>query len=97
MRPINIRQIKLALTVDLMNLPTPTNPLSFIQKAMNRFKDEAGNFTGLLFKGNSKMNEGFEKQSFELQFERCTLDLDLVTESFSHRQFVQGFNLKPVF
>ena len=90
---MNIRQIKLTLTVDLMNQPSSQKPILFARKAMGKFKREAGNYLGLLEKGTTKISDAIEYQSFALKYEFCTLDLDLVMNHESKIQFVQGFNL----
>lgn len=93
---MDIRKMKLALTVELMNLNLPQNPLIMAQKAMQKFKDEVGKFNGLFFAEKSVINLNFERQTAALQFERCTLNLELVTDVKSQVQYIQGFNLKPI-
>jgi hypothetical protein len=94
---MNVRQIKIALTVDLINRPGSKSPLLMVQQAMAKFKDEAGKFTGLLPKAKSQINYGFEKQTFALLYENCTLDVDLVTDQKTKNQFVQSFHLTANF
>jgi hypothetical protein len=90
---MNIRQIKLTLTVDLMNQQSSQKPIHFARKAMGKFKNEVGNYLGLLEKGTTKINDAIERRSFALQYEFCTLDLDLVLNRKSKSQFIQGFNI----
>ncbi|MFQ5447410.1 MAG: hypothetical protein ACE5FF_10785 [Saprospiraceae bacterium] len=91
---MDIRKMKLALTVDLMNLGLPQNPLLMAQQAMQKFRSEAGKFKGLFLAEKFPINYSFESQKAALQFERCTLDLDLVTDVKSQVQYIQGFDLK---
>jgi hypothetical protein len=93
---MNIRNLKLSLTVDLMNLPHSQSPLLFACKVMMRHK-VAGKFKGVRQTGSSKIGDFFEKLTFALQFERCTLDLELVSDNRQHQQFIQGFNLTENF
>ena len=90
---MNIRQIKLELTVDLLNQQNSQKPIRFAKRAMGKFKNQVGNYMGLLEKGTTKISDAIERRSFALQFEYCTLDLDLVTNRESNIQFVQGFNV----
>ncbi len=90
---MNIRQIKLELTVDLLNQQNSQKPIRFAKRAMGKFKNQVGNYMGLLEKGTTKISDAIERRSFALQFEFCTLDLDLVTNRESNIQFVQGFNV----
>ena len=93
---MDIRKMKLSLTGELMNLNLPQNPLMMAQKAMQKFKDEVGKFTGLFFAEKSAINLNFERQTAALQFEHCTLNLELVTDKKNQVQYIQGFNLKPI-
>jgi len=88
--------MKLALTVELMNLGLPQNPLLMAQKVMHRFRSAAGKFKGLFLTEKSAINYSFERQMAALQFERCTLNLELVTDVKSQIQYIQGFDLKPI-
>ncbi len=90
---MNIRQIKLELTVDLLNQQNTRKPIRFAKKAMGKFKSQVGSYMGLLEKGTTKISDAIERKSFALQFEYCTLNLDLVTNRESNIQFVQGFDV----
>ena len=91
---MDIRQMKLALTVDLMNLPISKNPLLNARRVMNQFKGEVGKYKGLLLDSNSLITKGFERKKVALQFENCTLDLDIVSGPQKNTQYIQGFDLK---
>lgn len=93
---MDIRQMKLALTVDLMNLPVSQNPLSIAKKAMDQFRGEAGRFKGLFLNSKFPIAKGFERQNIALQFENCTLDLDIVSGPQESAKYIQGFNLKAI-
>lgn len=85
--------MKLALTVDLINKQASQKPILFARKAMGKFKNEVGNYRGLFEKGRTKISDAIERRSFTLQYDHCTLDLDLVMNRESNLQFVQGFNV----
>ena len=91
---MNIREIKLALTVDLMNFPESPATVADVQNAMSRFHHEAGSFKGFTESDATFLGEGFETKSYALHFEKVTLDLDLFTNVHSSEQLVKGFNLK---
>lgn len=90
---MNTKRIKLELTVKLLNSGMRQNLLSFIQELMLGFK-EAGNFLGLSLKDNAMLNPSHLKQTYAIQFEHCTLDVDLVSNAATQNQYVQGFQLR---
>ncbi len=90
---MNIRKIKLALSVGLMNANSG-NILAVIKDQMCVFKDEVGNFLGLTEVNNNRLNRNHIKHTYKLQFEHCTLDVDLVSNPSTKTQVVQGFQLR---
>ncbi len=86
--------MKLALTVDLMNLTGSFSPIASLQKLMGRFKEETGPFKGSKELRSSIIGAGLQRKTYALQFEKVTVDLDLITNEFSHEQLVKGFDLK---
>lgn len=91
---MNIRKMKLALTVDLMNLSAPLAPVTSARNTMSRFENETGIFKGLSETQSTSLNNGIERKVFALRFENVTLDLDLITNSHNSEQFIKGFDLK---
>ncbi len=91
---MNTRQIKLALTVELLNTSSQTDPLVGVKKVMQQFQSEAGNFIGMLHSSKELLNNAFESQIAALQFERCTLNLEMVTNLKSRQQYIQNFSLE---
>ncbi len=94
---MNIREMKLALTVDLINLPGSFTPVASVQNSMSRFASEAGSFRSCTELKSSFIEEGIERKTYALQFENVTLDLDLITNEHSSEQFIRGFDLKENF
>ena len=90
---MNNRKIKLALTVGLMNTDSP-NLLQTITEQMTVFKNEVGSFLGLKELKNNRLNRGHVKHTYALRFENCTLSVDLVSNTFTKTQTVQGFQLR---
>ena len=90
---MNIRQIKLALTVGLINSDTQNNIIQLVKELMAGFK-EVGSFLSSRVVTKSSLNPTNIKRTYALQFENCRLDLDLVSNSMTKNQYVQGFQLK---
>ncbi len=90
---MDIRQMKLALTVDLMNLNASQNPVHFARERMNDFRSETGNFQEVLETNKSRINDNMEKVSLALRFEHCTLNLDLIEDQDKNKGYLQSFNL----
>ncbi len=90
---MNIRKIKLALTVGLLNKEQQNNALQDIKDLMLGFRDEVGAFLGFSRLGQAPLNGNHVKETYKVQFERCTLDVDLVLNSQTNTQVVQGFQL----
>lgn len=88
---MNIRKIKLALTVGLLNAGQD-NVLNAVKGLMLGFK-EVGAFLGARLIGNERLNAALVRERYAIQFENCTLDLDLVSNPFTRSQSVQGFEL----
>lgn len=90
---MNIRQIKLALTVGLINSNAQHNAIQVVKELMAGFK-EVGAFLGLTVVTRSPLNQNHVKKTYALQFENCRLDLDLVSNPLTKNQYVQGFQIK---
>ncbi len=89
---MNIRKIKLALTVGLMN-SNPNNVIGAVKDLMLGFK-EVGAFLGSTVVGNVRLNPALVKKRYAIRFENCTLDVDLVSNPITQSQSVQGFQLR---
>ncbi len=91
---MDIKKIKLALTVDLMNLPDSQNPVNYAKVAMDNYSNEAGGYKSSVETKKSAINEEIEWSSFDIQFEHCTLSLDLIRNRNTKKEFLQSFNLQ---
>ena len=89
---MNIRQINLALTVELMNAQND-NALNLVKELMLTFK-EVGRFIGSKLVKKAPLNSSHTHQTYALQFENCRLDLDLVSNQNTNSQYVQRFQLR---
>lgn len=89
---MNNRKIKLALTVGLVNADNDSNPLNFIKELMLTFK-EVGAYIGSRILNNTMLNPSHVKQTYSIQFENCTLNVDLVSNPLTQSEYVQGFQI----
>lgn|GEM_PF-1609290 len=94
---MNLRAMKLALTVDLMNLPGSFTQVATVQHSMSRFENEAGPYQGCKELDSSFIEEGIEQKTYKLQFKNVTLDLALITNEHSSEQYIKGFDLTENF
>jgi hypothetical protein len=94
LQSMNLREMKIALTVDLMNLPGSPATIASVQNAVSRNHPEAGMFMGSTESRSTYIGEGLEGKSVALHFENITLDLDLISNSYSDEQVIKGFDLK---
>lgn len=90
---MNNREIKLALTVGLMNKNSGNNTLGFMKEVMMGFQ-EVGSFIGLRKVRKAKVNPNHVKQTYAMQFENCILNVDLISNQRTKNQFVQSFQLR---
>ena len=90
---MNLRKLKLALTVGLINSTTSDNPLKSAQSLMEKYQTEAGKYQGTIETSRTQLNDNLEKSTHALKFDNCTLDVDLISDSRASKSLIQGFNL----
>ncbi len=91
---MNFKEIKLALTVALMNCPPEEAPLPFVENFMQRFLPEAGAFRGMLATRREAIGEALEKQLWTLAYDHCCLDLELIDNKVLRYQSLQRFEFR---
>ena len=89
---MNIREIKLALTARLMNIRSG-NYLLTIQEFMQNFAEQVGAFIGSQVLNNGILDNEHSIQTLALQYENCTLNIDLVQHNATNNQYVNRFEL----
>ena len=89
---MNNRRIKLALTVGLMNAQKSNNQLGFIRDLMMDFV-EVGSYRGSRMLNNAKVNPSNTKQTYAVQFDNCTVNVDLISNSQTQNQYIQSFQI----
>ena len=87
------RKIKLALTAGLINRSIGNNALASVKDLMTSFVDDAGRFIKLTSLSNRTMGSTV-KERYALQYEKCTLDIDLVSYPKANHQMVQAFQVR---
>lgn len=90
---MNTHKIKLALTAGLINKNTSGNALNAVKDLMTSLADEVGHFLGLRSMGNIKLGNGI-RESYTLNYENCTLNIDLISHPQVNRQTIQRFQLR---
>jgi hypothetical protein len=90
---MDIRQIKLELTVDLLNLPNSQSPINYAKEKMDDYKSEIGGFQRVFEKGKSNIGNNIEMRSLALQYEHATLNLDVVEDQSKKEEYLQNFTL----
>lgn len=92
---MNLRKVKLALTVDLLNTKSRENLLNLVKEKMLNFRQEVGKLIEQTLIKKSPLVNGHIKQSYIIKYENCTLDIDLITNPNDRNQYVYTFELQP--
>lgn len=90
---MNIRNIKLELTVALMNNDTSNNYLGKVKALMQNFKEQVGTFRGEAELNRTALDNEHSLQSMALEYDNCILNIDLVTNRTTRNQYVNHFDL----
>lgn len=89
---MNIKTIKLELTVALMNL-TSGNYLNKIKDLMQNLKDQVGAFQRQSVLNNTYLDRDHSIETLALEYDNCILNIDLVTNNVTRDQYVNRFEL----
>ncbi|MCG8326356.1 MAG: hypothetical protein MI974_01665 [Chitinophagales bacterium] len=89
---MNLRKIKLALTVGLINQPKQ-NALIGIREMVAGSQD-VGSFLGQSLLQNKPINDNLAKKTYALQFENCTINVDLLMNLCTNSEIVQRFQVQ---
>lgn len=69
-------------------------PLQFIKRLLRGFKDEVGSILSINHQGTEALNEVLDQENFELQFEKMTIQLELVRNRITKITTVKDFIMK---
>ena len=87
------RKINLTLTIGLLNKQRSNNGLDLIKELMLNVK-EVGAFINATLKENMALNASHNMKKYAMQFENCTLDVDVVLNPQTEYQSIQRFQLR---
>lgn len=90
---MNLKKIKLALTIDLLNQKNNHNIFLTIREVMNKLKEEVGNFLSQRMI-EARTTGDLIKQSYALQYENGTLNLDVVVNRSTLNQYIYSFDFR---
>jgi len=90
---MNIRTIKLKLTVELMNNLSSSNYLGKVKELMQNFKEQVGAFRGQEELNNTTLDQEHSLRSLALEYDNCILNIDLVTNNTTRNQYINYFDL----
>jgi hypothetical protein len=90
---MNFRKVKLALSVGIMNQETG-QALKEVEGMMDAFQGEVGKLVDRRVFTKSNLSRSFEQQNFALQFEHCTLNVELISNLITHTEVINNFSLK---
>ena len=91
---MNIKKIKMALTIGLMKNKDASNVMQILTDMMQNFREEVGSFLGQEEVGKRALNAHHVQRSYAIEFERITLNVDLIANARNNTQVVKSFNLR---
>lgn len=89
---MNIRQIKLALSIGLLNMPSG-NVLKGILELLYGFQDQLGVFMSIDLEKVSSLSEQQVYQQFVLFYENAVLRVGVITNPVSKTQILEHFQI----
>lgn len=90
---MNVRNIKLALTVALMNNLSSGNYLGKVKELMQNFREQVGSFRGEAILNNTDLDQDHSLRTLALEYDHCIINIDLVTNNITRAQYVNRFDL----
>lgn len=90
---MNLRKIRLALTVGLLNKNEQSNLLKSIKELMKSFQ-EVGSYLDLTVTNSIQLSQSLIHRTFAIRYENVVLNLNLVTNTSTNAQHIQGFELR---
>lgn len=89
---MNLRKIKLDLTVTLLNNPACANAPKLAKDRLQGFK-EVGRFLGTSVVKRKAIGKEQIERRYSIKFEHCTLDLLMVSNLKNYSHIVNNFQL----
>ncbi len=94
---MNIRQINLALAVAMIDSAKESSPLVKAKKVLKQFQNEIGRFRGLIIEAGEHLSPVFESQRAQMNFDHCTISIELITNRRNQQQYISGIKLRENF
>lgn len=89
---MNIKKIKLDLTVKLLNTSSDSNLLQKVQESMAGWNAEVGRFKGMQLSNDFGINSNLTKRTYAMKYDNCTLNVDVVHNQKTSNQYINGFS-----
>jgi len=90
---MNLRKIKLALTIGLINKSERSNILKSIKELLKGF-NEVGTFLDTSVTNTIELSQSLIQKTFAIRYENLVLDVNVVTNTSTRSQHIQGFNIR---
>lgn len=90
---MNIRNIKLELTVALMNNLSSGNYLGKVKELMQKFRHQVGAFRGEETLNDTDLDNDHSIRTLALEYDNCVINIDLVTNNTTRMQYINRFDL----
>jgi len=90
---MNIRNIKLELTVALMNNLSSENYLGEVKDLMQGFQSQVGDFRGEEVVNDTDLDNDHSLKTMALEYDNCIVNIDLVTNNTTRTVYVNRFDL----
>ncbi len=89
---MNIRKLKLALTVQLMNLDfSPRSLVRRVAESLQNFREDTGRLIAFKLLDRQQLGTALECNIYELAFEHCTIAIEVVENHRTGTHTVKGF------
>ncbi|MCB0619229.1 MAG: hypothetical protein KDC43_15870 [Saprospiraceae bacterium] len=89
---MNLRKLKLDLTIALMNDANGVDVLQTARDVLQSF-DGVGHYNGLSVVKKSTLDPEHIQRTYALQFDNCTLDLELISNVRANYHTLSAFQL----
>lgn len=90
---MNIQELNLGLTIELMNNRNDSTSLNTFKNFMSTVKG-AGRFIDSKLKNERTVGNDWRNLDYTLNYENCSLDINLTANSTSESKILRGFKFK---
>lgn len=90
---MNLRKIKMDLTIALMNNADGFNHLGLAREVVSGY-EEVGRFNGVTFTGEAELDHEHTQTNYALEFDNCTVDVQMIANRSSNTSFINGFTVR---